>query len=104
VEFGSSTATKMSIDRRTAMHLELIGNVRTGSQKESLFGTIDHTKTVVGARLLRSNILRPSTGDPQAVEVLRLFVLIPFITFDRHPHNQHAVGCGGAVHAVRAEL
>jgi DNA mismatch repair protein MSH4 len=54
----------MSIDRRTAMHLELIGNVRTGSQKESLFGTIDHTKTVVGARLLRSNILRPSTGDP----------------------------------------
>jgi hypothetical protein len=35
---------------------------RSGSQKESLFGAIDHTKTVVGARLLRSSILRPSTG------------------------------------------
>lgn len=35
----------------------------SGNQKESLFGAIDHTKTVAGGRLLRSNILRPSTGN-----------------------------------------
>ncbi len=53
----------MSIDRRTALHLELISNAQSGNQKESLFGVINHTKTVVGGRLLRSSILRPSTGE-----------------------------------------
>jgi DNA mismatch repair ATPase MutS len=60
--FTSATSGKLNIDRRTAANLELISNARSGNQKESLFGAIDHTKTVVGARLLRSNILRPSTG------------------------------------------
>lgn len=60
----------MSIDRRTATNLELISNTRSGNQKESLFGVINHTKTVVGARLLRSNILRPSTGEDKRAVAL----------------------------------
>ena len=44
-----------------AINLELVVNARTGSQKESLFGAINHTKTTVGARFLRAEILRPST-------------------------------------------
>jgi hypothetical protein len=44
-----------------AINLELVVNARTGNQKESLFGAINHTKTTVGARFLRAEILRPST-------------------------------------------
>ena len=61
VEYCTSTVGRMSIDRRTAINLELISNLKNGSQKESLFGAVNYTKTVVGARLLRANILRPST-------------------------------------------
>lgn len=61
IVYCSSTRGRMAIDRRTAINLELITNARTGSQKESLFGAINYTKTVVGARLLRGEILRPST-------------------------------------------
>eukprot|EP01035_Chromulina_nebulosa_P021418 gene21418-27744_t len=61
VEYGSTCATTMNLDRRTAINLELICNAKTGKQKESLFGVINNTKTVIGERLLRSNILRPST-------------------------------------------
>lgn len=63
LEYGSVSGgnDRMSIDRRTAICLELTNNAKTGSQKSSLFGIINFTKTVVGARLLRSNILRPVT-------------------------------------------
>ena len=61
VEYGSTCATTMNLDRRTAINLELICNAKTGKQKDSLFGVINNTKTVIGERLLRSNILRPST-------------------------------------------
>lgn len=54
VDYCTSVVGRMSIDRRTAINLELISNLRTGSQKESLFGAINFTKTVVGARLLIS--------------------------------------------------
>ena len=33
----------LKIDRRTALNLELINNTRTGSQKNTLFGTINRT-------------------------------------------------------------
>lgn len=46
VEYVSLISNKMIIDRRTAINLELISNARTGGQNESLFGVIDHTKTV----------------------------------------------------------
>ena len=62
VEFENNCSNRyMSIDRRTATNLELITNSKSGNQKESLFGAINFTKTVIGARLLRSNILRPTT-------------------------------------------
>ena len=61
IVYCSSQRGRMVIDRRTAINLELISNARSGSQKDSLFGAINYTKTVVGARLLRSEILRPST-------------------------------------------
>ena len=51
----------MVIDRKTAISLELISNSKSGNQKDSLFGVINYTKTVVGARLLRATLLRPLT-------------------------------------------
>ena len=50
----------LKIDRRTALNLELINNTRTGSQKNTLFGTINKTRTAGGARFLRAQLLRPS--------------------------------------------
>ena len=43
------------------MSKEVIGNALTGNQHESLFGVMNQTKTVVGARLLRATLLRPLT-------------------------------------------
>jgi DNA mismatch repair ATPase MutS len=39
--------------------LELFSNSHTGRTKGSLFGLLNHTKTTVGARLLRSNLASP---------------------------------------------
>jgi DNA mismatch repair protein MSH4 len=57
----TSISKRMIIDRHTALNLELIMNSLNGDYKESLFGMINSTKTSVGSRLLRSQILRPST-------------------------------------------
>jgi DNA mismatch repair protein MSH4 len=81
VEYCTSSVGRMSIDRRTAINLELISNLRSGGQKESLFGAINYTKTVVGARLLRANILRPST-DIATLE-MRLDVVELFLSNNR---------------------
>lgn len=62
IEYASSMTGRCNIDRRTSLNLELINNTKNGSQKESLFGVINYTRTIVGARLLKTNILRPSTG------------------------------------------
>ena len=53
---------RMAIDRNTISHLELLANAKTGKSKNSLIGTIDCTKTSVGSRLLRSNLMSPPTG------------------------------------------
>lgn len=50
------------IDRGTIQNLEILKNNRTGSQRESLFGSINHTCTVIGARMLRLNLLLPPNG------------------------------------------
>lgn len=39
--------------------LELLTNSRTGDSKASLFGVLHYTRTAVGTRLLRANILSP---------------------------------------------
>ena len=53
-------APSLLIDRHTASALELVASARTGSLSASLFGVINRTKTLCGARLLRASLLRPS--------------------------------------------
>lgn len=81
VEYGTSCSSRMNLDRRTAVNLELICNAKTGKQKESLFGVINYTKTVIGARLLRSNILRPTT-DIETIS-MRLDLVEDLLTNNR---------------------
>lgn len=52
---------RMSIDRSTMANLELLVNTRTGKVANSLVGTVDYTKTSVGGRLLRTNLMAPPT-------------------------------------------
>ncbi|XP_054166612.1 mutS protein homolog 4-like [Oppia nitens] len=51
----------MSIDSKTAKLLELIVNLNDPKSSHTLFGVLNRTKTRSGYRLLRSNILQPST-------------------------------------------
>ena len=59
LDFASGYTGKMQIDRKTARSLELITNIKSGKQADSLFGVINFTNTTVGARLLRSSLLKP---------------------------------------------
>ena len=52
---------RMNIDRTTMANLELLVNAKTGRTASSLVGTIDCTKTSVGGRLLRTNLMAPPT-------------------------------------------
>jgi len=61
VLFGYGYGGRLVIDRHSVKDLELISNARTGSQKESLFGCINKTKTDVGAKALKANLLAPLT-------------------------------------------
>ena len=47
----------MSIDREAVRSLELLRNARTDTDKETLYSVLNHTKTHVGARLLRTTLL-----------------------------------------------
>lgn len=51
----------MTIDLSTIVSLELIQNLHNTKSKDSLFGLLNETLTPMGARLLRANILQPST-------------------------------------------
>ncbi|KAG2411964.1 hypothetical protein HFD88_009520 [Aspergillus terreus] len=53
----------MSIDLSTIVSLELIQNLQNPKSKESLFGLMNATHTPMGSRLLRANILQPSTEE-----------------------------------------
>ncbi|KAL4884433.1 muts domain V-domain-containing protein [Aspergillus karnatakaensis] len=55
----------MSIDLSTIISLELIQNLHDIKSKESLFGLLNETLTPMGSRLLRANILQPSTEEPK---------------------------------------
>ncbi len=50
---------RMFLDRQTQAALELTETLRTGDRKESLLGTLDRTRTPMGARLLREWITSP---------------------------------------------
>ena len=53
----------MSIDLSTIVSLELIQNIHSAKSKDSLYGLLNETLTPMGARLLRANILQPSTEE-----------------------------------------
>lgn len=59
VSINSGGENRMSIDRSTLLQLELLTNAKTGKTKNSLISTIDCTKTTVGSRLLRTNLMAP---------------------------------------------
>ena len=61
ISVSSGGNNRMAIDRSTLLQLELLVNSKTGKTKHSLIGTIDKTKTVVGGRLLRTNLMMPPT-------------------------------------------
>jgi DNA mismatch repair protein MSH4 len=52
----------MLIDISAIQSLEIMQNLRNSKSKDSLFGLLNHTSTPMGSRLLRSNILQPSTN------------------------------------------
>ena len=58
---NSGGSYRMTIDRATLLNLEVLSNARTGKGANSLIGTIDCTKTSVGSRLLRTNLVSPPT-------------------------------------------
>ncbi|XP_045212131.2 mutS protein homolog 4-like isoform X2 [Mercenaria mercenaria] len=58
IVFKGSENTTM-IDVSTAKNLELLQNQRDPHSDHTLYGILNYTKTVAGARLLRSNILQP---------------------------------------------
>jgi DNA mismatch repair protein MSH4 len=51
----------MMIDTSAIRSLELIQNLRSSKSKDSLYGLLNHTQTPMGARLLRNNLIQPST-------------------------------------------
>lgn len=52
----------MTIDETTLINLELLEPLRDGGRAATLLGTMDHTKTAMGARRLRAWIARPLTS------------------------------------------
>jgi len=85
LEFCTSSSGRTTIDHRTALNLELITNARDGNQRESLFGIINHTKTVVGARFLKSNILRPNI-DVSTIQTRLEIIIIIIINYLYHQY------------------
>ncbi|KAK2049085.1 muts domain V [Colletotrichum somersetense] len=51
----------MMIDVSAIISLEILQNLRDPRSKDSLFGILKHTRTPMGSRVLRSNLLQPST-------------------------------------------
>lgn len=58
VIFSGCENTTM-IDATTAVNLELLQNIRDPKSEHTLYGVLNYTKTIGGARLLRANILQP---------------------------------------------
>lgn len=57
----------MMIDLSTIRSLELIQNIQNTKSNDCLFGVMNHTLTPMGQRLLRSNILQPSTQGTDVI-------------------------------------
>ncbi|KAK8138544.1 hypothetical protein PG984_001924 [Apiospora sp. TS-2023a] len=59
--FAAPSEDTMMIDISTIQSLELIQNIQNAMSKDCLYGILNETLTPMGARMLRSNILQPST-------------------------------------------
>ena len=55
----------MELDYTARRNLELTTSLRTGEKRGSLLWVLDHTKTAMGARLLKQWIERPLRSVPQ---------------------------------------
>ena len=55
-------ARTVCTDAVTSRNLELLENQRDAKSSHTLYGVLNYTHTPGGARLLRSNILQPSSG------------------------------------------
>ncbi|MEM4756066.1 MAG: DNA mismatch repair protein MutS [Candidatus Woesearchaeota archaeon] len=67
----------MPLDEATIRNLELVQHILTKEKKGSLLGVLDHTKTPMGARLLREWICQPLTSLPllmQRLNTVEFFV------------------------------
>jgi len=51
----------MMIDLSTIATLELVQNLQNAKSKDCLFGFLNQTLTKMGGRLLKNNVLQPST-------------------------------------------
>lgn len=60
IKFAPSEGS-MAIDLFTVVSLELIQNLHNSRSRDNLYGLLNETLTPMGARLLRANILQPST-------------------------------------------
>lgn len=60
----------MSLDTATKRNLELVNTIRQGEQDGSLVSILDKTKTPMGARLLRSWVMRPLVDKDQIIKRL----------------------------------
>lgn len=55
------------IDLSTIRALELVQNLQNPKSKDCLYGLLNQTLTPMGARVLKSHVLQPST-DPKTLE------------------------------------
>lgn len=60
IKFAPSEGS-MTIDLSTVVSLELIQNLQNSKSRDNLYGLLNETLTPMGSRLLRANILQPST-------------------------------------------
>ena len=58
----------MMIDLSTIASLELVQNLQDAKSRDSLLGLLNETQTKMGARILRSNVLQPSTDSEKIAQ------------------------------------
>ncbi|KFY34714.1 hypothetical protein V494_06535 [Pseudogymnoascus sp. VKM F-4513 (FW-928)] len=66
-----------------AASLELIQNITNAKSKDCLFGLLNETLTPMGSRMLRSNILQPSTQENILKNRYEAVALKPFLDVDK---------------------
>lgn len=121
LQHGSGGRERMTIDGKTSANLEIICNLCSGSQKESLFGVINYTRSVCALFLIistRPNVVwyvedgRGATSSSHVAEtlyrciisrlflsrVLTMLICLKFRVYGwtrRPPHHRDSSGHGG---------